>query len=209
MIIYAHRGNLKGPSSSYSENSLDAVGASIRGGFGVEIDLWEKDGQLFVSHEQCDITPACDVAFYEDILASANGQGLALNVKCKSAVLPTERLIKRMGLKEAFLFDMELVGAVPDPNYPHALRVSDLPAEDYRKRTDLHKWSYLWVDEMQREWVCEAVVHELRMRTAGQIVWVSPELHGRPYRQRWLEARCWPLDGICTDFPVELRQSWS
>lgn len=209
MIILSHRGNLKGPRSSRYENSLVSVCASARVGFGVEIDIWTGDGQLYVSHDRRKTVGPRNLERYLCALKAADQYGIALNVKSLDAIRPLEQLVRRLGLKRACLFDLELVGTIPTSSRLHAIRVSDLPTEDYRGRKDLQVWHYLWVDEMKREWVNAEVLQDLRRRTRGKLLWVSPELHGRPYRARWKQALRWPIDGICTDFPKEFQRMWS
>lgn len=209
MIILAHRGNLRGPGHPSFENSLRAVEACAATGVGIEIDVWAKNGRLYVSHDPRNAAALRDLERYLGGLKGVDRHGIALNVKSLDAIHPLEQLVRRHRLKGAFLFDLELVGAVPTSRRLHAIRVSDLPAEDFRGRKDLRAWRYLWVDEMDREWVTAGTLHDLKRKTRGKLLWVSPELHGRPYRTRWKQALRWPIDGICTDFPKEFQRMWS
>lgn len=209
MIILAHRGNLRGPRHTRFENSLQAVEACAAIGVGVEIDVRVEKGQLYVSHDPRNVVAPRNLERYLSVLRSVDRYGIALNVKSVDAIHSLEQFVRRHRLKGAFLFDLELVGAIPTSRHLHAIRVSDLPAENFRRRKDLWMWRYLWVDEMEREWVDAEALKDLRTRSQGKLFWVSPELHGRPYRTRWKQALQWPIDGICTDLPVEFQRMWN
>ena len=66
--------------------------------------------------------------------------------------------------------------------------------------------SVVWLDEFDRLWATEQDVR--RLKQAGRMVYaVSPDLHGFSLiatRARWAQFSAWGVDGICTDYPVEL-----
>ncbi|MBI4342997.1 MAG: hypothetical protein HY599_06490 [Candidatus Omnitrophica bacterium] len=208
MIILAHRGNLDGIAGARRENSPEAVRDALEAGFGVEIDVRAQGTRLYVSHDRRRWVRTRAFERYEPLLRRADGQSIGLDIKDPGAVAPLERRLRSLKLRRAFLFDFELAGARPTSVRRHAVRVSDLPAEDYRRR-DLARWAYIWLDEMRREWVTAALVRDLRRRSRARILWVSPELHGRPHTRRWRAARRWPIDGICTDYPLEFQRWWT
>jgi hypothetical protein len=49
-VIISHRGNLNGPEETY-ENQPFAIDRAIELGFHVEVDVWGKDGKLFLGHD--------------------------------------------------------------------------------------------------------------------------------------------------------------
>ena len=51
MIYIAHRGNTKGPKPEL-ENSPEYIDQAIKKGFHVELDVWYKDGQLYLGHDE-------------------------------------------------------------------------------------------------------------------------------------------------------------
>jgi glycerophosphoryl diester phosphodiesterase len=51
LIYIAHRGNTNGPNPKL-ENSPDYIDAAIAQGFHVELDVWWKDGQLYLGHDE-------------------------------------------------------------------------------------------------------------------------------------------------------------
>ena len=206
LLILAHRGNLRGPARPARENAPETVRAALEAGFGVELDVRARHGRLYVSHDPRRATAARAFERYEPLLRQADGQGIGLDIKDAGAVTPLERRLRRLRLHEAFLFDFELVGMRPRAIRWHAIRVSDLPAEDYRCRRDLARRAYIWLDEMRGAWLTASIVRDLRRRTRARLLWVSPELHGRPHATRWRQALRWPIDGICTDYPVAFRR---
>jgi len=50
MIVISHRANLEGPSSK--ENSIENIYTCLARGIDVEIDVWWKDGNFFLGHDQ-------------------------------------------------------------------------------------------------------------------------------------------------------------
>jgi hypothetical protein len=51
MILIAHRGNINGPMESW-ENEPTYIDLAISKGYDVEIDVWYKDGVLWLGHDK-------------------------------------------------------------------------------------------------------------------------------------------------------------
>ena len=51
MIFISHRGNLTGKGGDEWENHPDYITEALRQGFNVEIDVWFKNGELFLGHD--------------------------------------------------------------------------------------------------------------------------------------------------------------
>lgn len=51
MKIISHRGNLNGRNSK-TENSIKAINLALKNGFDVEIDVWLKDNNLYLGHDE-------------------------------------------------------------------------------------------------------------------------------------------------------------
>ncbi len=49
MKIISHRGNLSG--SSIGENTIESIKKAIDEGFDVEVDIWRKDGSMWLGHD--------------------------------------------------------------------------------------------------------------------------------------------------------------
>jgi hypothetical protein len=50
MILISHRGNVNGPNKE-RENGLDYIDEAINAGYEVEIDLWSREGKLYLGHD--------------------------------------------------------------------------------------------------------------------------------------------------------------
>jgi len=216
--VLAHRGNLAGRTLR-GENSRAAIGAALTRGFGIETDIRRApDGRFYIAH---DPQPAADDALADDVfelLRAYPDRTVALNVKevgYESALL--DYLRDQRVLRQVFLFDMELIEPVPgemaerfrslDRDVRIAARVSDR-GESIERALAIRAASVIWLDEFERPWATEADVR--RLKQAGRTVHaVSPDLHGSSLersRARWAQFNAWGVDGICTDYPVELRE---
>ena len=51
MILISHRGNINGRIESH-ENKPDYVEDTLRLGFNVEVDVWFKDGEFYLGHDE-------------------------------------------------------------------------------------------------------------------------------------------------------------
>jgi hypothetical protein len=51
MLLISHRGNLNGPIPE-KENTQKYIQEAIKAGFDVEVDVWEKDGSLWLGHDK-------------------------------------------------------------------------------------------------------------------------------------------------------------
>ena len=216
--VLAHRGNVAGRTLR-GENSRAAIGAALTRGFGIETDIRRAvDGRFYIAH---DPQPAADECLADDIFDLVRAypdRTVALNVKeagYEGALL--DYLKDQRVLRQVFLFDMELIEPVPgemakryralDRDVRIAARVSDR-GESIERALAIGPASIVWLDEFDRAWATERDVR--RLKQSGRIVYaVSPDLHGGSLdrsRGRWAQFNAWGVDGICTDYPVELRE---
>ena len=79
-MIFAHRGNIDGPTSVYYENSETAILECIEKGFGVEIDIWVKNKKFYLGHDESFLQET-DLGFLQD-----NMDWLLIHCKNKRAV---------------------------------------------------------------------------------------------------------------------------
>ena len=126
------------------------------------------------------------------------------------------RVIEQAGTKGSFfLFDFELLGAGADEmatiqrrGFRVAHRISE--REPHLARyVDDPTVTDVWLDELDWPWLRDEHVHALT--AAGKrAFYVSPELHRRQPVQkvapRWDEVLAWGVAGICTDYPIHLRE---
>jgi glycerophosphoryl diester phosphodiesterase len=210
--VLAHRACLHGP-GTVRENSRAAIAAAVERGFGVEFDVNVHHGRLTLAHDPEPWDEEIDAeAFLRD-----PGPGLhALNVKNLDALELLLRVIENAGTAASFfLFDFELLNAGADEmaavqrrGFRVAHRLSE--REPYLRRyLDDPTVTDVWLDELSRPWLRDVHVHELT--AAGKrTFYVSPELHRRQPVQlvapRWDEVVAWGVTGICTDFPIHLRE---
>jgi glycerophosphoryl diester phosphodiesterase len=211
-LVLAHRACLHGPGSAH-ENSRAALATAIARGFGVEFDVNFADGRLTLSHDPQPWSEEIDAAaFLRD-----PGPGLhALNVKSLAAVDSMLRVIESAGTASSFfLFDFELLGAGADEmaevqrrgfRVAHRLSEREQHLERYVADPTV---TDVWLDEFDWPWVTDEHVHALTA-SGKRTFYVSPELHRRQAVQlvapRWDELLAWGVTGICTDFPIHLRE---
>jgi hypothetical protein len=210
--VLAHRACLYGP-GSVRENSRAALAAAIDRGFGVEFDVNADGERLTLAHDPEPWSEELDAgAFLRD-----PGPGLhALNVKSLDALDRMLDLIEQAGTAASFfLFDFELLGvgademaAIQRRGFRVAHRISE--REPHLARyVDDPTVTDVWLDEMDWPWLRDEHVHALT--AAGKrAFYVSPELHRpQPVQRvapRWDEVLAWGVAGICTDFPMVLRE---
>jgi glycerophosphoryl diester phosphodiesterase len=214
LIVLAHRGNLDGPDRK-GENAFETVAAALERGFGVETDLrFLKDGTPYISHDPVD-SPSQLASDHAALWARYPRQLIALNVKEIGFEAETISLLRQFRrLENTVLFDMELIepragqAAIVfqalESRCELAARVSDR-GETIDRALSL-PGDYVWLDEMDGEWVQRADV--ARLKNAGRkILAVSRDLHGAApdaCEKRWAQLAEWGVDGICTDWPKRL-----
>ena len=200
MDILAHRAIGFGP-----ENSPAAVEKALELGFGVEIDLRiSQTGEPYISHDALSDYKGRELARYLTSFAKYPDRTIAVNVKDLDAASRVFEILEQGSITKGFAFDFELLGISPPVQDSIAIRISDLPGE----RLDDIAWAnvdYVWLDEMEREWVTKDVIREIGARS--RCYWVSPELHGRTWAERWQILEPFDgLTGICTDHSLEFLQ---
>jgi glycerophosphoryl diester phosphodiesterase len=193
--IFAHRGFWN---DSNAQNSMVSFEAAARNGFSIETDLRSFNGTLVISHD-----PISGDRYVElkDVLEIHSV--FALNVKEDG--LQTNMLEIRDWIKDSnsFVFD----GSLPEMyrykslEIDHALRISEYERE--------LAWDckFVWLDSFESDWWIDdkSVLERLQDK---EVIVVSPELHGRDYRNLWSYLHTSRQKGrfdfsICTDFPQE------
>ncbi len=194
MLIISHRGNVAGPGTI----DFDECGKK---GWGVELDLRfdEKWETFYFSHEKVGYSSSTDACH---ILFKLHQVTKAINIK---EVGQEERAVRLLQFHpKLFVFDFELCDAdtLAYEKLTCAARVSDRRDE----RSPQFEAPIIWLDEFNW-WVIKKDV----VRFANKkVYWVSPELHMprmsiELIKERWHEAAYWEVDGICTDYPVQLE----
>jgi glycerophosphoryl diester phosphodiesterase len=213
MRILAHRALLQGPDASV-ENTLPALAAACAEQFDVEFDVnVDAEGRLVLSHDPCPWSVDRDAATF---LRRTRPQfAHALNVKDLDTLDELLAAVGAAGAADRFvLFDFELLDAprqllaeVQRRGYRVAHRISEHEPYTAEYAADASV-TMIWLDELEGPWVDAAVVRQLR--NAGKdVLYVSPDLHrragGEELERRWRELAAWDVSGICTDYPLKLR----
>lgn len=202
MKILAHRGHWL---ERQKKNSFAAFERAWSGGYGIETDLRDLDGDIVVSHDP----PERGAATFESLLQAYTERGhettLALNIKADGLQGAVARLLTKYRVRNFFVFDMSV------PDGLHYLKAG-LPVfvrlSEYEPQTSLlDRAAGVWLDAFEGEWWTLDTVRALHAR-GKSIAIVSSELHGRPHEALWQALR--PLAAkigdeimLCTDFPEE------
>lgn len=206
--IVAHRGWWH---SRHEQNTLVAFERALDAGFGIETDLWWRDGEVVVSHDPPHGTGLPLEALVSCCTAHRIRGPLALNAKCDALSGLDRRLLAPLPAGSWFFFDM----SVPDTL---AYRAAGLPfftrQSEHEPAPALYSDSAgVWLDQFESDWVDGGTL--ARHAAAGKAMCiVSPELHGRPFEPAWaryreaLAAFAYPSARVmlCTDHPQQARE---
>lgn len=218
MLIIAHRGNQDGP-RPLEENRVGSITRCLERGWPVETDIRRgRDGRFYISHDPAPVSEENEARTFLRSWRRWPGVPIALNVKeCGDEAELIQFLAEENVLSQVFLFDMELVEAVPgqmarifrrlSPSIRLAARVSERN-ESVDRALAIREADVIWLDEFDQHWARSEDIR--RLKNAGKTVHaVSPDLHGFPLpiaRRRWSDFVSWGVDGICTDYPAILEE---
>lgn len=216
-----------------AENTIEAFTRAIENSWGIETDVRQtKDGRFIISHEP---TEKQDIPLIDDLcklkppfvafqLKTSNsfGQDLAVGRAITQA-------IKQYGLKESILFDPTLeVAKVLRAEFPWLNLSVSVGEKNYSgtiytpnqvfTREFTGVFNCVWVDE----WKINGSIYTQKLfeqfkYSFMRIDVISPELHyneNHPLsrdlerlKNLWQDIKSWELaDGICTDYPIVVRQ---
>ena len=200
MKILAHRGHWLERSEM---NAASAFERAWSGGYGIETDLRDLDGNVVISHGPPRRSAMMLDAFLSAYAGRGAGTPLALNVKADGLQAAIAESIGKYGVRDFFLFDMSV------PDSLHYLR-RGLPVfvrlSEYEPETPLlDRAAGVWLDAFERDWWTLDTLRALRSRGKSVAI-VSPELHKRPHEPLWrtlrgLERETRDALMVCTDFP--------
>jgi len=199
--ILAHRGHWLDPAE---KNAMVAFRRAIDGGYGIETDLRDLDGELVISHDPPRRSTRITATEFFHACGFDSGQ-LALNVKADGLQQLTLDVLAEADVQPSrvFVFDM----AVPD-----ALRWLDTPVPAFTRVSELET-EPSFVDQAAGVWVDDFTGRfpqldhcRIWLDRGLRVTLVSPELHGRPHLPVWEAARVagmaeHPDFSICTDLP--------
>ena len=206
MLTIAHRGNIFGKSDK--ENQLLYLLKAVRAGFGVETDLLRAPcGRLIISHDPVEWTSLNDAQLVLKNLV-LNDAFIALNIKEEGLLEDLLKFFNPSAMK-GFVFDFELCcsdrRAAENEMFEY-MEVGFEVASRYSDRNERPSTGtdYIWLDEMDQSGSLELTPKGLGWagfkHHLDRIIYVSPELHGRPVSERRSEE----FFGICTDYCMAL-----
>ena len=206
--IIAHRGLHN--QTSISKNSTSSILKAIESGFGLETDIRDFGGDIYISHDP--ITETCMsleefLILIENIDPKSYGK-IAMNVKADGLAQRVKEIINNTIEKnrlDMFFFD----ASVPDMLSYHKegftiySRKSEL--EDVASMNGLY--AGIWIDSFDGSYDQLSEAIDLCSKGIACAI-VSPELHGRPHLGLWKGIKKCSIDkcrifNICTDYPEE------
>jgi hypothetical protein len=214
--ILAHRGNINGADHS-RENSTNACKECLDLGFGLELDVRNYEGNFYAKHDPVISNKEQSWAEIVEVINDYPQLPIAINIKDTDHETYLIESIRNLSKLKVFLFDLELVVGIEkyellssiyknlDSTIEIAVRVSD--RGETLERAIASKSQVVWLDEFDSFWVSEEIIQKLNM--AGKKVYaVAPDLHKHSAKtsvNRCQEFVAWDVVGICTDYPIMLR----
>jgi hypothetical protein len=212
--ILSHRGFWE---AKEERNTLTAFERSFHHGFGLETDVRDSGGRLYISHDPVEISdaaghnsggPMTAEAFFDLYRKIGNGLPLAINIKSDGLQTRLRDMLSAYDVTNYFVFDM----SVPDTLGYVKLGMPFFTREsEYEPEPALYDAAAgVWMDCFKGEWFTEADI--ARHLDAGkQVCLVSPELHQRPHGPFWERLRGWSVAArpelmLCTDFPTQAKR---
>jgi hypothetical protein len=207
--IIAHRGCWAGEANftKLPQNSSVSLELALNSGFGIEIDIRDYKGQIYVSHD-----PILDIkncVSLESILDKNFDQTIALNVKSDGLLnLLRQTGFEKLHRKKHFFFDLSFPEEIKYTKLDQvvATRVSEFEA--LKIDSSHHLQEYLWVDSFSDDWWIKDDLILNILKNNSKVIVVSPELHGRDPKLAWLYlCEIWSTYEnllVCTDYPFTL-----
>ena len=207
--IIAHRGCWAGEGNfnQYNKNGIESLDLALKSGFGIEIDIRDHCGQIYISHDP--ILDKNNCVEFDSIFEKVSDQILALNIKSDGLLnLLEQKGIEKLRSKNHFFFDLSFPEEIKYRKLDQKIanRVSEYETFDFKRGNGIEE--YYWLDAFINEWwIKDDLILEI-LKTKSQIVVVSPELHGRNPKIAWQYLKgIWPANEnllVCTDYPFEL-----
>lgn len=206
MRFLAHRGVW---SDKSEQNTIKALVAAVEAGFGIEVDIRDRFSDLVISHDP----PNSQSLTLEDLLIESNkmeilGKShpcLALNIKSDGLVNSLSELLRKYHIIDYFCFDM---------SGPETVRYSKSNLKFFTRQSEIEERCLLyerahgvWLDAFDVEWRTPRIIDE-HLAQNKELAIVSPELHGRAYKEFWSMLSKYADDArvqLCTDYPWEAK----
>lgn len=200
-MLILHRANNPSP-AKFKECLSNKVG--------FEIDVRDFGRELIITHD-----PLVDNSnhitlkeFFEIYNAHKCNNVIAINIKSCGLEKILKDLLIRFYIKNYFVFDM----AVPDilGYIKEDIKFFTRQSEFENDPSFYEKADGIWLDEFKDHWIDGKTIMK-HINNGKKVAIVSPELHGRNYKEIWREYKKIIKDNklndnnlmICTDFPEE------
>lgn len=208
--LLAHRGAWL--REKLSPNSPEALSAALDAGFGIETDLRDFRRKVVISH---DPATDSDVLFLDFLKQASESQRsttglLALNVKSDGLVAILKDELNELASFRHFFFDMSTPEMVKLSKLGLNIGIRLSEFEDLSNQFKIvENPKAIWVDGFESEWWDMRDLPELGA-TGRDLIFVSPELHGRDPQRFWGEfAEGFqenPNWYLCTDYPWDVLE---
>jgi len=200
--ILAHRGDWR---TLDEHNALPAFARAFASGWGVELDVRDRDGELVVSHDPASAESPALAAVLDLYRAAPRAGPLAVNVKADGL----QRRLAGVLRDGDFLFDMSVPDAVVSLKHglPVFTRHSDVEPDPVLYASS----EGVWLDDFfDGRFVTEERIGA-HLAAGKRVAVVSPELHGRDRESAWAEWLTWdvwssPEVLLCTDAPADAEE---
>ena len=190
MKILAHRGFWR---NEEEQNTIVAFERAIKNGFGIETDIRDFNGDIYILHDVSIEVPQMRL---EELLEMLDDETfLALNVKSCGLHFRLKKLLSRYNVPNYFLFDH----AIPDLKVQVEAGLKCYQRfSKYEPYIDILSCPGVWFDDLWNN-LNFSLLKDLP-KTCQKFAIVSPELHGSEVDQNFLEN----LRLIEEDYEVEL-----
>jgi hypothetical protein len=202
MLFLSHRGLWK---NKTEQNTLAAFNSAFENGFGCELDVRDRDGELVISHD----VPQQSCLLLEEVFQNYQKlncqQPIAINIKADGLQVLLKELILSYKITNYFTFDM----SIPDTlGYQRNEIVFFSRQSEYEPEPIFYeKAGGIWLDAFNEDWWSrEELIKHLENNKV--IAVVSPELHRREHLKVWhiLASINHNRLMLCTDFPEAARE---
>lgn len=202
MKILAHRGYWK---NQDEKNSFAALKRALEKGFGFESDVRDYLGKLVISHDIPGSNCLDAEKIFELLSEFNNSFCFAINIKADGLKNLLKNLIEKYKISNYFLFDMSV---------PQMIEFQEINFRFFTRQSEFEPFPNMfeqaagvWLDGFYNtDWINEDLLRGY-INDGKEICLVSPELHGRNYKDFWAKIKNFGLDlssvMLCTDWPDE------